>query len=191
MKNLKNEDYDIAKASADVLKNISGKDYEKEISAKKYRTDFDWGFIDKLNEKKIASIKTDMGTIKIELFPDTAPFTVQNFVKLGEKGFYDNTIFHRVVPNFVIQGGDPTGTGYGGPGYSIRSEFSPISYDAYYVGMASSGKDTEGSQFFITHSPQPHLDSRYTVFGKVIDGFDVVDKIQIGNKIESVTFSAN
>jgi len=191
MQNLKHEDYDIAKASADALKDITGRGYETEIAAPKYRTDFDWGFLDKLNDKKFAVIKTSQGNIKIELYPDIALFTVQNFVKLGEKGFYDNTIFHRVVPNFVIQGGDPAGTGYGGPGYSIRSEFSPLLYDAYTVGMASSGKDTEGSQFFITHSPQPHLDARYTLFGKVVEGFDVVDKIQIGDKIENITFNKN
>lgn len=190
-KNLKHSDYDIAKASADALKNITGSSFEKQITAPKYRTDFDWPFIDKLSEKRYASLRTSKGTIKIELFSEIAPFTVQNFVKLGEKGYFNNTIFHRVVPNFVIQGGDPTGTGYGGPGYSIRSEFSPLSYEAYTVGMASSGKDTEGSQFFITHSPQPHLDGRYTLFGKVIDGFDVVDKIQIGDVFESVTFSSN
>lgn len=188
-KNLKHEDYDIAKASADALKNFTGTDYENQITAPKYRHDFDWNFIDKLGEKKIASIKTNLGIIKIELYPDAAPFTVQNFVKLGEKGYYNNTIFHRVVPNFVIQGGDPTGTGYGGPGYSIRSEFSPLSFEEYTVGMASSGKDTEGSQFFITHSPQPHLDGKYTLFGKVIEGFDVVDKIQIGDYIESISFN--
>ena len=95
------------------------------------------------------------------------------------------------MPNFVIQGGDPTGTGFGGPGYSIRSEFSPLPFDAYTIGMASSGKDTEGSQFFITHSPQPHLDGKYTMFGKVVEGFDVVDKIQIGDVIETITFSAS
>ncbi len=190
IENLSNSDYDIAKLSADALKKITGTDYESQITPPRYRTDFDWEFIEKLNEKKFASISTNKGTVKIELFPDIATFTVQNFVKLGEKGYYDNTLFHRVVPNFVIQGGDPTGTGYGGPGYSIRSEFSPLKYDSYTVGMASSGTDTEGSQFFITHSPQPHLEGRYTLFGKVIDGFDVVDKIQIGDKIESVSFSA-
>lgn len=189
--NLKNSDYDIAIASANALKSITGKDYEKEITAPKYRTDFDWGFIDKLDEKKFAAIKTNKGIIKIVLLTENAPFTVQNFVKLSEKGYYNNTIFHRVVPNFVIQGGDPTGTGYGGPGYSIRSEFSPLSFDAYTVGMASSGKDTEGSQFFITHSPQPHLDGKYTLFGSVVEGFDVVDNIQIGDVIESVTFSSH
>ena len=189
LKNLNHSDYDIAKASADALKNILGSEYEKQITAPKYRTDFDWEFIETLNAKKFAVIKTNIGDIKIELLPEAAPFTVQNFIKLGEKGYYNNTIFHRVVPNFVIQGGDPTGTGYGGPGYSIRSEFSPLEYKAYTVGMASSGKDTEGSQFFITHSPQPHLDGRYTLFGKVVEGFDVVDKIQIGDEIETIVFS--
>ncbi len=92
------------------------------------------------------------------------------------------------MPNFVIQGGDPAGTGYGGPGYSIRTETGLMDFDAYTIGMASSGKDTEGSQFFITHSPQPHLDGKYTVFGVVIDGRDVVDKIQIGDVIETITF---
>src|SRR5690606_34961517 len=103
--------------------------------------------------------------------------------------YYDGTIFHRVVPNFVIQGGDPTGTGFGGPGNSIRSEISPFRFDKYIVGMASSGKDTEGSQFFITHSPQPHLDGKYTIFGSVTSGMDVVDKIQIGDYIETISFS--
>lgn len=189
--NLKINDYDIAKLSADALKNITGKNFQSDITANKYRTDFDWVFIDKLGDKLFATIKTNVGDIKIKLNPEFAPFTVQNFVKLGEKGFYNNTIFHRVVPNFVIQGGDATGSGYGGPGYSIRSEFSPQGFDAYTVGMASIGKDTEGSQFFITHSPQPHLDGKYTVFGNVVEGFDVVDKIQIGDKIESITFSSN
>lgn len=188
--NLKSDDYDIAKASSDALKKITGIDHEKEITALKFHTDPDWNFIDNLKNKKIASVKTNKGTIRIELFSDIAPFTVQNFIKLAEIGYYDNTIFHRVVPNFVIQGGDPTGTGYSGPGYSIRSEFSPLSFAPYTVGMASSGKDTEGSQFFITHSPQPHLDGKYTLFGTVTEGFDVVDKIQIGDKIESISFSA-
>jgi cyclophilin family peptidyl-prolyl cis-trans isomerase/HEAT repeat protein len=185
--NLKHPDYDIAKASADALKNITGKDHEKEITAVKYRTDFDWTFIDNLENKKFAVVKTNKGDIKLEFYPNIAPFTVQSFVKLAESGYYDNTIFHRVIPNFVIQGGDPTGTGYGGPGYSIRSEFSQQPFEAYTIGMASSGKDTEGSQFFITHSPQYHLDGKYTWFGAVVEGNEVVDKIQIGDKIESIT----
>ncbi|MBK9331293.1 MAG: peptidylprolyl isomerase [Ignavibacteria bacterium] len=136
-----------------------------------------------MNKKKNIVIKTSKGDIRIELFPDAAPMTVLNFLKLSERNFYDGTIFHRVVSNFVIQGGDPTGTGYGGPGYSIRSEFSPLEYETGYVGMASSGKDTEGSQFFITHSATPHLDGKYTIFGKVTDGMQTVDKIMVGDMI--------
>ncbi|MCC6866241.1 MAG: peptidylprolyl isomerase [Ignavibacteria bacterium] len=187
--NISSDDYDIAKASADALKNISGEDLTSKITASRYRLDHDWNFIDNLNYKKFALIKTSKGEIKIELYTKIAPFTVQNFIKLSESGFYNNTEFHRVVPNFVIQGGDPTGTGFGGPGYTIRSEFSPMPFDEYTLGMASSGKDTEGSQFFLTHSAQPHLDGKYTVFGKVIAGTEAVDRIQIGDKIESITFS--
>jgi cyclophilin family peptidyl-prolyl cis-trans isomerase/HEAT repeat protein len=180
-KDLKSESYDIAKASADALMKITGNDYESQITAQRYKTDFDWEYIEKLNDKRFVVMKTNKGEIKLELFPETAPFTVQGFLKLAEKHYYDSTVFHRVVPNFVIQGGDPTGTGYSGPGYSIRSEFSPLTYETGYLGMASSGKDTEGSQFFITHSPQPHLDGRYTIFGKVTEGMDVVDRIQVGD----------
>jgi cyclophilin family peptidyl-prolyl cis-trans isomerase len=99
-------------------------------------------------------------------------------------------VFHRVVPNFVIQGGDPRGDGWGGPGYTIRSEFSPIPFDAGVIGMASAGKDTEGSQWFVTHSPQPHLDGRYTVFGRVTGGLDVVHKIQVDDRIFDITLIA-
>lgn len=189
-KNLQSENYDIAKVSADALEKITGKNYESEISASKYRTDFDWEYIEKLNDKKFVIMKTNRGDIKLELFPEIAPLTAQNFLKLAEKHYYDGTIFHRVVPNFVIQGGDPTGTGYSGPGYSIRSELSPMTYETGYLGMASSGKDTEGSQFFITHSPQPHLDGRYTIFGKVTEGMETVDKIQIGDVLLQVEFGS-
>ncbi len=190
-KYLKSENYDIAKTSADALKNITGKSYESKITAKKYRTDFDWEKINSIYKYRFANIKTNRGTIKIELAPDAAPFTVLSFVKLAENHYFDNLVFHRIVPNFVIQGGDPTGTGYGGPGYSIRTEIIPWQYESGTVGMASSGKDTEGSQFFITHSSQPHLDSRYTIFGRVFDGMNVVDEIQIGDYIETITFSEN
>jgi peptidylprolyl isomerase len=133
-----------------------------------------------------ATITTDRGDITIELRYDKAPRTVHNFVTLAEKGFYNGLIFHRVVPNFVVQGGDPTGTGFGGPGYTIRSQYNDLEYSAGAVGMASSGKDTEGSQFFITHSPQPHLDDRYTLFGYVTSGQDVVDQIRLGDKIKQI-----
>jgi cyclophilin family peptidyl-prolyl cis-trans isomerase/HEAT repeat protein len=189
-KNLSSANNDIAKASADALKNITGKDYESKITAQKYRTDFEWDFIHNSDNFKTATINTSAGKIKMLLLFKDAPFTSMNFVKLAMKHYFDNTTFHRVVPNFVIQGGDPTGTGYGGPGYSIRSEFTPLNFETGYVGMASGGKDTEGSQFFITHSPAYHLDGKYTIFGKVVEGMNVVDKIQIGDKIESITFSS-
>lgn len=189
-KNLASDQYEITKRSADALKKITGNDYSESIKNKIYNKDFDFEYLKKIFDNKYATLKTNKGIVKIELFPEVTPFTVYNFVKLSEQGFYNGTMFHRVVPNFVIQGGDPTGTGNGGPGYSIRSEFSQLNYSTGAVGMASSGKDTEGSQWFITHSPQLHLDSRYTLFGIVVEGQDVVDKTQIGDKIESISFSA-
>jgi len=134
-----------------------------------------------------ATISTEHGDIVIELRYDKAPRTVYNFVKLARQGFYDGIVFHRVVPNFVVQAGDPTGTGFGGPGYTIRSQYNDLEYSTGAVGMASSGKDTEGSQFFITHSPQPHLDDRYTIFGYVVGGQDAVDAIRQGDKIHKIT----
>jgi peptidyl-prolyl cis-trans isomerase B (cyclophilin B) len=136
-----------------------------------------------------ATLNTSKGTIELELRYDKAPRTVRNFVKLAESGFYNGVKFHRVVPNFVIQTGDPEGTGWGGPGYTIRSQYNDLEFTTGAVGMASSGKDTEGSQFFITHSPQPHLDDRYTLFGYVTSGQDVVDQIRLGDTINSITIS--
>jgi peptidylprolyl isomerase len=187
--NLKSDNYDFANESALALKKITGKDYSNQITAAKYRTDFEWDMLEELHDINFATIKTNRGDIKILLYQTMTPFTIMNFFKLARKKYFDGTIFHRMVPNFVIQGGDPTGTGYSGPGYSIRTEIWPMSFEEYTVGMASNGKDTEGSQFFITHSPQPHLDGKYTIFGKVTDGMDVVDKIQIGDYIETITFS--
>ena len=123
-------------------------------------------------------IDTDRGTIQIELAVVDAPLTVETFVTLARKGFYNGLTFHRVVPNFVIQGGDPRGDGEGGPGFTIRDELSQQPYLRGIVGIALDWKDTGGSQFFITHSPQPHLDGRYTVVGRVISGMEVVDQIQ-------------
>ena len=122
-------------------------------------------------------IETDKGTIEIELDVLDAPLTVRNFISLARKGYFDGLFFHRVVPNFVIQGGDPRGDGEGGPGYSIRDELNQEPYLRGTVGMALAWRDTGGSQFFITHSPQPHLDARYTVFGRVVAGMEVVDTI--------------
>ncbi len=134
-----------------------------------------------------AKIETARGSFTIELLYRAAPKTVDNFIALAGKHFYDGLIFHRVVPNFVVQGGCPRGDGWGGPGYTIRSEFNQEHYSTGAVGMATSGKDTGGSQFFITLSPQPHLDARYTLFGRVIDGMDIVQQIVRGDTIRSIT----
>ena len=125
-----------------------------------------------------AFIETAKGTIELELWVLDAPQTAQNFIALARKGFFNGLQIHRVVPNFVVQGGDPRGDGSGGPGYSIRDELNDRPYLRGTVGMALSGPDTGGSQFFITHSPQPHLDAKYTVFGRVVSGMEIVDRIQ-------------
>ncbi len=135
------------------------------------------------------SMETTCGTIEIELAPQYAPNTVNNFVFLIKEGFYDGLTFHRVIANFMIQGGDPTGSGRGGPGYKFGDEFkgNPLKHERGVLSMANAGPNTNGSQFFITHAPQPHLDGRHTVFGKVIQGLDVVDVIQQGDKLMKVT----
>jgi cyclophilin family peptidyl-prolyl cis-trans isomerase len=133
-----------------------------------------------------AVIHTRKGDIRIELYAEDAPMTVDNFIRLARKGFYDGLEFVRVVPNFVIQAGDPRGDQNGGPGYQIRDEINLRRYQTGTVGMALSGKDTGGSQFFITHSPQPHLDGGYTIFGQVVDGMEAVNKMARGDKIERV-----
>jgi cyclophilin family peptidyl-prolyl cis-trans isomerase len=123
-------------------------------------------------------VETDRGTIQIELAVLDAPLTVANFITLARQGFFDGLPIHRVVPDFVIQGGDPRGDSEGSAGFTIRDEINQRPYLRGTVGMALDWADTGGSQFFITHSPQPHLDGRYTVFGRVIDGMDVVDRIE-------------
>lgn len=135
---------------------------------------------------KQATIKTSKGDVIIQFYSDIAPISVANFCMLAKQNFYNGIAFHRVVPGFVIQAGDPTATGWGGPGYDIVSEFSDTDFKIGYVGMASAGKDTEGSQFFIMQGSHPHLDSRYTLFGKVIDGMDVVYNINEDDLIISV-----
>jgi len=134
------------------------------------------------------TIETTKGKIVLELAEDDAPNTVANFISLAEKGYYDGLLFHRVIPNFMIQGGDPKGTGSGGPGYVIADEFSPkLRHARGVISMANAGPNTGGSQFFITHSPQPHLDGKHAVFGKVTSGMEVVDAIQQGDKMIKVT----
>ncbi|MGD8463143.1 MAG: peptidylprolyl isomerase [Anaerolineae bacterium] len=136
-----------------------------------------------------ATIETDRGEIELELYPEHAPKTVNNFVFLAGEGFYDGVSFHRVIDNFMIQGGDPTGTGRGGPGYRFEDELrgNPLKHETGAISMANAGPNTNGSQFFITHSPQPHLNGRHTVFGKVIKGQDVVNAIQQGDVMNQVT----
>ncbi|MBU1713654.1 MAG: peptidylprolyl isomerase [Proteobacteria bacterium] len=138
-----------------------------------------------------AVIETSKGIIELELYPQHAPKTVNNFVFLAGEGFYNDISFHRVISNFMIQGGDPTGTGRGGPGYSFEDELkgNPLIHDKKVISMANAGPDTNGSQFFITHSPQPHLNGKHTVFGKVINGQEVVDSIRQGDKVERITIS--
>jgi cyclophilin family peptidyl-prolyl cis-trans isomerase len=134
-----------------------------------------------------AFIETSRGTIELELAVLDAPQTAQNFMRLARKGFFNGLQFHRVVPNFVVQDGDPRGDGEGGPGYTIRDELNERPYVRGTVGMAKEvWSDTAGSQFFVVHSPHPHLDARYTVFGHVVNGMDVVDRIQQGDVIERV-----
>jgi cyclophilin family peptidyl-prolyl cis-trans isomerase/HEAT repeat protein len=135
----------------------------------------------------LAVLETSRGKITIELLYTEAPKTVNNFISLAERGFYDSLDFHRVVPNFVVQDGCPLGNGWGGPGYAIRCEYNRLTYKTGMVGMALSGKDTGGSQYFITLSPQPHLDARYTIFGQVIEGMDVAQQMVRGDTIISVT----
>lgn len=133
-----------------------------------------------------ATLETVRGTIVIELLADIAPLTVHNYVALAQRGYYDGVEFHRVIPNFVVQDGDPTGSGIGGPAHVIRDELNRERYLRGAVGMALSGPDTGGSQYFLTHSPQPHLDGGYTLFGHVIDGFDVLDAIVQGDRITRI-----
>ena len=139
----------------------------------------------------VATIKTDRGDIRLELFREQVPKTVQNFIELTGKGYYNGLTFHRVIPDFMIQAGCPEGTGTGGPGYQFEDEFHP---DLRHSGpgilsMANAGPNTNGSQFFITHVATPHLDNKHSVFGKVIEGQDVVDSVVGGDKMNEVILS--
>jgi cyclophilin family peptidyl-prolyl cis-trans isomerase/HEAT repeat protein len=185
---LDDPDRTVAQAASSALFRLTRQDYSHRIpraSTPTY-TDYDWTALENLSPSASLVIKTTRGEFRMRLFKEHAPFTVLNIVKLTRKGFYNGLSFHRVVPNFVIQGGDPRGDGWGGPGYAIRSEFSLVNYGRGTAGIASAGKDTEGCQFFVTHSSQPHLDGRYTIFAEVIHGMDVVDAVQVGDKIVSM-----
>lgn len=143
--------------------------------------------MDLIEERPLAKINTSRGEITVELDPRNAPRTVANFVKLANRKFYDGMTFHRVVQNFVVQGGCPRGDGWGDPGYMIREEINSKDFEKGTIGMATSGRDTGGSQFFICLSPQPHLDGRYTSFGRVKEGWDVLNSIEMGDTIYTVT----
>ncbi|MBK9088750.1 MAG: peptidylprolyl isomerase [Holophagales bacterium] len=134
----------------------------------------------------VATISTTRGSFEVELLPREAPMTVGSFVALARKGFFDGTTIHRVVPDFVVQAGDPRGDGTGGPDYALRDELNPLPYVRGRVGMALSGPDTGGSQWFVTLSRQPHLDGAYTVFGEVTAGMDVVERIEQNDRLLSV-----
>jgi peptidyl-prolyl cis-trans isomerase B (cyclophilin B) len=144
-------------------------------------------------EKLTADIETSKGLIEVELTADKTPITVANFVNLAQKGFYNGVVFHRVIPDFMVQGGDPTGTGMGGPGYRFQDEIDPsLKHDRPGIlSMANAGPGTNGSQFFITHVPTPWLDGKHSVFGAVIKGQDVVNAITQGDAIKSITIKGD
>jgi cyclophilin family peptidyl-prolyl cis-trans isomerase len=135
----------------------------------------------------VVRVETERGTLVLRLLPREAPLTVQNFLTLARRGYFDGVRIHRVAPGFVVQDGDPTGTGNGGPGYEIRDELNTTPYETGTVGMALAGPDTGGSQWFVTLSPEPHLDGAYTVFGKVIAGMEIAGRIEQGDRILRVT----
>jgi peptidyl-prolyl cis-trans isomerase B (cyclophilin B) len=142
-------------------------------------------------KKYTAIMITTRGTMELQLNPEHAPKTVNNFVFLAKEEFYNGVTFHRVIEDFVIQGGDPTGTGMGGPGYKFEDECkgNPLKHERGVISMANAGPNTNGSQFFITHSPQAHLNGKHTVFGKVINGLDVLDSIEQGDAMVEVTIT--
>jgi len=186
---LKSNDQLVRRSAADFLKANGLGDLSEEVGTVHTRnTDADYRrALLRIGKNVHAVVTTTKGSFTIDLLPEEAPLTVDNFVQLARRGYYRGIVFHRVVPNFVIQAGDPRGDGSGGPGYSIRCEVNEVPYDRGAVGMALSGKDTGGSQWFVTHAPQPHLDGGYTVFGRVISGMEIVDSIVRGDVIRSIT----
>ena len=139
------------------------------------------------NKQYIATIETEKGNLVLELFASDVPVTVNNFVFLAREGFYDDTTFHRVIPDFMAQGGDPTGTGTGGPGYSFADEFTTHTHVTGALSMANAGPNTNGSQFFITYTPQHHLNNHHSVFGQLTDGMDVLKALKNGDTIIRIT----
>ena len=142
-----------------------------------------------VNKKYTAVIKTAKGDLTLELYPQNAPVTVNNFVSLARKGFYNGLTFHRIIPGFMAQGGDPTGTGAGGPGYKFQDEFSQRTHVTGALSMANSGPNTNGSQFFICYAPQPHLNGKHSVVGQCTQGMDVLNKLVNGDKINEIVIT--
>ena len=188
---LNSSDHLLRRKAVEVLKANGAGDFSNRIgTVKTGNTEADCRrAIARIGKKVQATVQTSRGAFTIEFLPEGAPLTVDNFVKLARKGFFNGQTVPRVVPNFVVQAGDPRGDQNGGPGYQIRCELNMVPYDRAAVGMALSGKDTGGSQWFVTHSPQPHLDGGYTVFGRVVSGMDVVDKIARGDRIQRIIVS--
>ncbi|HET6373907.1 MAG TPA: HEAT repeat domain-containing protein [Candidatus Polarisedimenticolia bacterium] len=187
-KTLTDPDYLVRRRAAEILRDQFKLDrFSKVGEPLVTRTKADYIDAVRRAERNVtATIKTDAGEIVVELFPADAPLTVDNFIRLARDGKFDGLAFHRVVPNFVIQDGDPRGDGNGGPPWQIRCEINLRRYTEGAVGMALSGKDTGGSQYFITHSPQPHLDGGYTVFGQVLSGQEAVNRMLQGDGVKSV-----
>jgi cyclophilin family peptidyl-prolyl cis-trans isomerase/HEAT repeat protein len=185
---LKSGDHLARRRAAALLKTNGAGDFSSQIGTVQTKnTNADYTrALSRIGKNVRAVVTTSKGSFTMELLPEAAPLTVDNFVQLAERGYYRNVTIHRVVPNFVIQDGDPRGDGNGGPGYQIRCEINQLLYDRAMLGMALSGKDTGGSQWFVTHAPQPHLDGGYTVFGRVVTGMNVVDQIVRGDVIQTV-----
>lgn len=182
---LSQSDRAIASPAAQALRQITGMDYSGRIADREpVFTDFDFAYLRSLPDTIPVTISTARGEIAAELYKELAPFTIMSMLKLSsQRGYFRGLTFHRVVPNFVVQGGCPRGDGWGGPGYTLRSEFSTARYLTGTIGIASAGKDTEGSQFFVTHSPQPHLDGHYTIIGRVTGAQELVDAIQRDDRL--------
>ena len=140
-----------------------------------------------ISKQYTATIETEKGNLELELFAKDVPVTVNNFVFLAREGFYDGTTFHRIIPNFMAQGGDPTGTGTGGPGYKFADEFTKHTHGTGTLSMANAGPNTNGSQFFITYTPQTHLNNHHSVFGQLIEGMDVLKALKNGDAIVRIT----
>jgi cyclophilin family peptidyl-prolyl cis-trans isomerase/HEAT repeat protein len=188
---LDSQDYLVRRKAVTLLKANGTGDFSARIGKVQTRNttaDYERA-ISRMGKQVNAVVTTNRGSFTVSLLPDEATMNVDNFIQLAKRGYFNGIIVHRVVPNFVIQDGDPRGDGNGGPGYQIRCEINQVPYERGAVGMALSGKDTGGSQWFVTHSPQPHLDGGYTVFGNVITGIDTVDAIVRGDVIRSIVIN--